>query len=108
MCVGCRKVVLQTSLVRVAVCPSEPWLRVDMARRFGGRGFYVHAMARCVAGLRRGPVRAKLAVAVDEQQVAIAFQSVRDEIGRQLSETSISSTEKSKNVVDHRSEDASV
>ncbi|MBP9086471.1 MAG: YlxR family protein [Kofleriaceae bacterium] len=106
MCVACRKVVLQTSLVRVAVCPSEPWLRLDMTRRLGGRGFYVHPLARCVAGLRRGPVRAK--IAVDDQQVAVAFQSVRDEIGRQLSEISISSTEKSKNVVDHRSEDASV
>lgn len=106
MCVTCRKVVLQTSLVRVAVCPSEPWLRFDMTRRLGGRGFYVHPVARCVAGLRRGPVRAK--IAGDDQQVAVAFQSVRDEIGRQLSEISISSTVKSKNVVDHRSEDASV
>ena len=106
MCVTCRKVAFQASLVRVAVCPSEPWLRVDMARRFGGRGFYVHPVARCVAGLRRGPVRAK--IAVDDQQVAVAFQSVRDEIGRQLSEISISSTAESKNVVDHRSEDASV
>lgn len=112
MCVACRKVAPQAALLRVALCPSEPWLRLDVQRRHGGRGFYIHPVARCVAGLRRGQAalnrgRTTL-VPPDERLISAAFESVRVEIGHQLSETSISSTEKSKNVVDHRSEDASV
>ncbi|MEO8704546.1 MAG: YlxR family protein [Kofleriaceae bacterium] len=52
-CTGCRAVVAQAELVRVAVDGSR--LVVDRARRIPGRGAYVHPVASCVtiAGLAR-------------------------------------------------------
>jgi predicted RNA-binding protein YlxR (DUF448 family) len=52
-CTGCRAVVPQRELVRIAV--DGPRLVVDPARRRPGRGAYVHPRAACVtaAGLSR-------------------------------------------------------
>jgi predicted RNA-binding protein YlxR (DUF448 family) len=52
-CTGCRAVVPQRELVRVAF--DGPRLVVDRARRLPGRGAYVHPAAGCVtvAGLSR-------------------------------------------------------
>jgi len=57
-CTGCRKVVPQRELVRVAFEASR--LRVDRRRRLAGRGAYVHATEACVnrTGLARSLRRA--------------------------------------------------
>jgi hypothetical protein len=78
------------------------WLRLDTERRFGGRGFYLHPNPRCAAGIRRGKAL------VPPDRAGQIYDVVQAEIGKKLSQISISSTAESKNVVDHRSEDASV
>ena len=49
-CVGCKKVVSPDQLVRVAVEHTQqgPEAVLDVSRRIGGRGAWVHATQECV------------------------------------------------------------
>ncbi|HEU0029437.1 MAG TPA: YlxR family protein [Kofleriaceae bacterium] len=60
-CTGCRAVVPQRELVRVAILPKDGGrLVLDRTRRLPGRGAYVHPAPACVtaAGLARSLRRA--------------------------------------------------
>jgi len=81
-CTGCRQVVPQRQLLRVAVASAG--LVIDRARRLPGRGAYVHAAPACVsrAGLARSLRRA--VSPQDIQQLVTELSRADDNSGREL------------------------
>jgi uncharacterized protein len=67
-CVGCRRTVEKTGLVRIARIGGVA--RLDATGSAPGRGAYVHPLADCVgAALRRGAVARALRIAVGADEL---------------------------------------
>ncbi|MBK9032906.1 MAG: YlxR family protein [Myxococcales bacterium] len=89
-CVGCRQVVPQDQLLRLAV--TDERVVADPRRRTPGRGVYVHARPDCLRGagkgglaraLKRGVSRAELdAIAAVASATAAASQGGEDAVER--------------------------
>ena len=72
-CVGCRRRDRKSALVRIARSGARP--RVDVHRRFGGRGAYLHGECVGLESVRSGLARA-LRLRVDQAAAGTLCQEI--------------------------------